>query len=206
MIRHGLVLVLGEYGEVEVVGHADDQGEDMAELLESRHPAVVLRYCKASERTEEILKEGIAGMITNGTPRILLMTANAEQLDVGLAVRRGVDGYVTEDDGPHRIVEAIVTLSRNQAWLSPQFATSFLSHYREGTVDRAGPAPQALLLSSRERMVLRLVALGLSNSELANELSVAESTVKTHISRILRKLDLRDRTQLARFAHESNVV
>jgi len=136
--------------------------------------------------------------------RIVLLTASVDDRRVDAAVRAGVDGFVLTAEAGTCLIAAVRAVAAGQAWLSPPFARRLLDLYRAAP---AVPRPtDGRRFSERERSVLRLVAHGRTNAEIANELVLGESTVKTHVSRLLTKLELRDRVQLAVFAHHHGLT
>ncbi|MDQ7908140.1 response regulator transcription factor [Phytohabitans sp. ZYX-F-186] len=136
--------------------------------------------------------------------RVVLLAGAADEVPVDRAARAGVDGFVLTAEAGTSLIAAVRAVARGDAWLSPPFARRLLDLYRAApAVPRANGGRR---LSERERSVLRLVAHGRTNAEIAHELVLGESTVKTHVSRLLTKLELRDRVQLAVFAHSHGLT
>lgn len=205
IVRRGIADILHDVDDIDVVGEVGDAGDRLREAVSELEPDVLLLHVRQPDSAPG-LAQWITEVSDGHNPSVLLMTLPGRRVGVWRAVRAGVDGYINEDDRPEDLVKAIRSLAAGEAWLPPPFAQELVDHYRRNTVDRMGTTPEAGVLSRRERTVVRLVALGHSNAEIATDLNLAESTVKTHVSRILRKLELRDRTQLAHFAHQANLV
>ncbi|MFC0533672.1 response regulator transcription factor [Phytohabitans kaempferiae] len=138
-------------------------------------------------------------------PRIVLLAGAVDDVPIDPAARTGIDGYVLTAEAGTSLIAAVRAVAAGQAWLSPPFARRLLDLYRAAPTPRPRPAG-GRRLSERERSVLRLVAHGRTNAEIAHELVLGESTVKTHVSRLLTKLELRDRVQLAVFAHHHGLT
>jgi DNA-binding NarL/FixJ family response regulator len=154
------------------------------------------------EATRRILESG-----GEDAPRILMLTTFDLDEYVYEALRAGASGFLLKDTPPEQLVSAIEVISQGEALLSPAITRRVISEFVKGT----GPKPQAQFprlqeLTAREREVLTLIARGLSNAEIAKTLFVSETTVKTHVARILMKLNLRDRVQAVVLAYESGTV
>ena len=139
--------------------------------------------------------------------RIIILTTFDLDEYVYEALRAGASGFLLKDTPPEQLVSAIEVISQGEALLSPTITRRVISEFVKGT----GPKPQAQFprlqdLTAREREVLTLIARGLSNAEIAKTLFVSETTVKTHVARILMKLGLRDRVQAVVLAYESGIV
>lgn len=205
IVAEGIRLILGDIDDITVVGEAHSCEEDLTRLVDQTNPDMLLVHCD-SVGAPDALTDHVHDSNDPHKRGVVMMAASGHAGDIGQVVRAGVNGYVTETDQPEDLVKAIRSVAADQAWLSPSIARELLEHYRSNTVERADPAPESIVLSPRERMVIKQIAQGQSNAEAASELMVASSTIKTHVSRILRKLELRDRTQLARFAHENGLA
>ncbi|BCB75963.1 response regulator transcription factor [Phytohabitans flavus] len=136
--------------------------------------------------------------------RIVLLAGTVDEAPVDPAARGGVDGFVLTAEAGTSLIAAVRAVAQGHAWLSPPFARRLLDLYRAAPM--APRAAGGRRLSERERSVLRLVAHGRTNAEIAHELVLGESTIKTHVSRLLTKLELRDRVQLAVFAHHHGLT
>jgi DNA-binding NarL/FixJ family response regulator len=143
----------------------------------------------------------LAGLDT----RVLVLTTFDLDEYVYEAVRAGASGFLLKDAPREQLVAAVQTVARGEALLAPSITQRLIERF-VARPSAAEAAPALAQLSGRELEVLRLLARGLSNAEIAAELVVGEATVKTHVARILRKLDLRDRVQAVVFAYESGLV
>jgi len=198
LVRTGFAMILEKAG-VEVVGQGADGEEGVALALEHR-PDVVLM---------DVRMPGVDGIeatrriaaVPDG-PRVLVLTTFDLDEYVFAAVEAGASGFVLKDVPPDDLVHAVRVVARGEAMLAPALIRRLLERFaRQGS-----PAPNAVQLSERESGVARLVARGLSNAEIAADLFLSEATVKTYVSRLLTKLDLRDRVQVAVWAYESGLV
>jgi DNA-binding NarL/FixJ family response regulator len=206
IVRAGFSALLGTQPDLEVVGSAAD-GAEAVRLCRQVHPDVVLMDVRMPTM------DGIeaTGRITAGSdpgigPRVLMLTTFDLDEYVYEALRSGASGFLLKDVAAERLFEAVRIIAAGDALLAPTVTRRLISEFA-----RLRPSPPAepdLLrgLTPRETEVLRLVAEGLSNGEIAERLVVGEETVKTHVSRILTKLGLRDRTQAVVTAYESGLV
>jgi NarL family two-component system response regulator LiaR len=193
IVRKGIRALLSEAGGFEVVGEADN-GQTAVLLAQQAQPDVVLM---------DLLMPGMDGIeatrqITSRQPktRILVLTSFAADNKVFPAIKAGALGYLLKDSSPDELVRAIHQVQRGEPSLHPTIARKLLQEIAR-PVERQ-PAPEAL--TARELEVLQLIAQGLSNQEIADRISVSESTVRAHVSRILGKLHLASRTQAALYA------
>jgi two-component system, NarL family, response regulator LiaR len=193
IVRKGIRALLATEPDVEVIGEADDGREAIAEVIRLR-PDVTLMDLVLPEI------DGIEAIdrITTAWPeaRILVLTSFATDDKVFPAVKAGARGYLLKDSGPEELVRAIRQVHRGEASLDPSIARKVLQELARGS-DRP---PTLDPLTPREVEVLRLVARGLGNQQIADELSLSEATVRTHVSTILGKLHLASRTQAALYA------
>ena len=200
IVRKGIRALLSEADGFEVVGEADN-GQEALLRAEETHPDVILM---------DLLMPGMDGIeatrqITSRQPktRILVLTSFAADNKVFPAIKAGAAGYLLKDSSPDELVRAIRQVHRGEPSLHPTIAHKLLQEIarpggRGEVTSPLPPAPDAL--TARELAVLRLIAQGLSNQEIADELAVSEPTVRTHVSRILGKLHLANRTQAALYA------
>ncbi|MFB6398027.1 LuxR C-terminal-related transcriptional regulator [Polymorphospora lycopeni] len=155
-------------------------------------------------------RDGIAvaaDLVRGDGPGVVMLADTADDADVDRAARAGVRGYLLEDDETALLMAGVKAVAAGDAWWSPRAARHLLAAYRRvAAADTPRRDPQVAGLTPRERGVIRLIALGRSNAEIATELLLGRATVKTHVSRVLTKLKLRDRTQLAAFAHRNGLV
>jgi DNA-binding NarL/FixJ family response regulator len=208
LVRAGFRMILDAEPEMEVVGEAAD-GREAIEQVRSLRPDVVLMDIRMPEldgleASRRILSDGVAG---DEAPRILMLTTFDLDEYVYEALRAGASGFLLKDTPPEQLVAAIQVVAAGDALLSPSITRRVISEFVKGT----GPKPQAQFprlqdLTARELEVLVLIARGLSNAEIAKALYVSETTVKTHVARILMKLGLRDRVQAVVLAYEAGVV
>jgi DNA-binding NarL/FixJ family response regulator len=208
LVRAGFRMILDAEPEMEVVGEAGD-GREAIDQVRSLRPDVVLMDIRMPEldgleASRRILADGVAG---DEAPRILMLTTFDLDEYVYEALRAGASGFLLKDTPPEQLVAAIQVVAAGDALLSPSITRRVISEFVKGT----GPKPQAQFprlqdLTARELEVLVLIARGLSNAEIAKALYVSETTVKTHVARILMKLGLRDRVQAVVLAYEAGVV
>jgi RNA polymerase sigma factor (sigma-70 family) len=201
LVRVGFRKILEGDAGIEVVGEAAD-GEEAIELARKLDPDVVLMDIRMPTL------DGIAATRTlaqgsNERPRVLVLTTFAIEEYVYDALRAGASGFLLKDAPPEQLLAAVHTVSRGDALLDPAITRTVIEEFARRPSARRELAAKLDALTEREREVFRLVARGLSNAEIARELVVTEGTVKTHVARILLKLDLRDRVQAVVYAYES---
>jgi DNA-binding NarL/FixJ family response regulator len=202
LVRSGFRLILELADGIEVVGEAAD-GREAVRLAKDLLPDVVLMDIRMPEldgieATRRLRQAGVEAKV------LVLTTFDLDEY-VYAAMRAGAGGFLLKDAPREQLVAAVRTVTRGEALLAPAVTKRLIERF----VVRPKPleaAPALGALSARELEVLRLVARGLSNGEIADELVIGEATVKTHVARILRKLDLRDRVQAVVLAYESGVV
>jgi DNA-binding NarL/FixJ family response regulator len=205
LVRAGLKMILQAQDDIEVVGEAADGG-DAVRLVEAAAPDVILMDIRMPimdgiEATRRLTSAGPA-------PRVLVMTTFDLDSNIIDAVRAGASGFLVKDSPAEELVHAVRVLADGQALLAPS-VTRRLLDLRGRTLrpipsegrDASGPS-----ITARELTVLKLVAHGLSNAEIARVMQLAPSSVKTHIGHLLAKLRLTDRVQLVVFAYEHELV
>ncbi|MEV6418652.1 response regulator transcription factor [Streptomyces sp. NPDC051662] len=198
VVRRGLRTFLEIQDDIEVVGEASDGAEGIARAEELR-PDVVLMDIKMPG-TDGI--EALRKLRELDNPaRILIVTSFTEQRTVVPALRAGASGYVYKDVDPEALAGAIRSVHAGHVLLQPEVAGALLAQDEPGSGQGRGTS-----LTEREREVLGLIADGRSNREIARALVLSEKTVKTHVSNILMKLDLSDRTQAALWAVRHGVT
>ncbi|GAA3426720.1 response regulator transcription factor [Streptosporangium nondiastaticum] len=201
MVRAGLRLVVESEPGMEVVGEASDGVEAVAVARRTR-PDVVLMDI-SMPRMDGL---AAAGQILGwpDPPKVVMLTTFDTDENLYAALRAGTSGFLLKVSPPEQLVEAVRVVVGGDALLDPAVTTRVIASF----AGRHEPAPPPHLaeLTPRELEVLRLLARGLTNAEIARELFVGEATVKTHVARVLMKLHLRDRAQAVVFAYESGVV
>jgi DNA-binding NarL/FixJ family response regulator len=211
VVRAGYIALLETQPDMTVVGSAAD-GAEAVRLCRERRPDVVLMDVRMPEvdgveATRELLAEhaGDGGDAGNG-PRVLMLTTFDLDQHVYDALSAGASGFLLKDIAAERLFEAVRLIAAGEALLAPTVTRRLIGEFAR-LRPRPPRRPDLLrLLTPRETEVLRLVAEGLSNSEIAERLVVSDETVKTHVSRILAKLGLRDRAQAVVAAYESGLV
>jgi DNA-binding NarL/FixJ family response regulator len=204
LVRAGFRMILEAEPDLVVAGEACD-GEDALIQVEACHPDVVLMDVRMPgldgiEATRRIL----SGKTHPGAKVIMLTTFNMDDY-VHDALYAGASGFLLKDAPPEQLVDGIRAVASGESLLSPAITRRLIEVYLDRRV--AGPPPVVLdSLTPREREILVLLARGLSNAQIADRLVVAETTVKTHVARVLMKLGLHDRVQAVIFAYESGVI
>jgi DNA-binding NarL/FixJ family response regulator len=206
LVRAGFRMILQDVTDIEVVGEAAD-GAAAVEVAERLRPDVVVMDIRMPildgiAATRRIVRDGAAPDV-----RVLVLTTFDADEHVVEALRAGASGFLLKDVTPDGFVDAIRTVAAGDALLAPSVTRRLLDRY----ADRLPPVSQerndALRdLTERETEVLTLIARGLSNREIADRLVLAEPTVKTHVSHVLDKLELRDRAQAVVLAYEAGLV
>ena len=201
MVRSGLRLILETEDDIVVVAEADN-GEEAVRLAGRERPDVVLMDVRMPvmdglEATRQVTTRH------PGTRVIVLTTFDLDDYVYG-ALRAGASGFLLKDAEGDQLVEAIRVIASGDAIIAPSVTRRLIAEFAERP--QAGPVTGLEELTDRELDVIRLVARGLSNSEIAEDLYVSETTVKTHVSHILSKLRLRDRVQAVVFAYESGLT
>ena len=198
LVRTGFAMILERAG-IEVLGHAGS-GEEGVTLALAQRPDVVLMDVRMPgmdgiEATRRLAAEP-------DPPRVLVLTTFDLDEHVFAAVEAGASGFLLKDVAPDDLAHAVRVVARGEAMLAPALIRRLLDRFSRPTSARAPAVP----LSERETAVARLVARGRSNAEIAAELFLSEATVKTYVSRLFTKLDVRDRVQVAVWAYESGLV
>ncbi|SCG65719.1 response regulator [Micromonospora inositola] len=201
LVRGGLRMILTAQPDIEVVADAAD-GEEAVLLAARCVPDVVLMDIHMAPTDGIAATERILA-VRNETRIIMLTTFDLDEY-VYRALRAGASGFMLKTTPPRELAEAVRTAARGDALLSPSITRRLIDHYT-ATATVVGN-PGLAELTARETEVLRMMALGLSNREIASELFVEEATVKTHVNRIFAKLGVRDRVQAVVLAYQSGVA
>lgn len=198
IVREGLRTFLELQDDMEVVGEASDGEEAAARALELLPDIVLMDLVMPRVNGIEATRR-----IRDGSPstRVIALTSFADDDKVFPAVKAGAAGYLLKDMRPQELAEAIRTVHRGEALLHPSVAAKLMQE-----LATAKPASPETALTEREHDVLQHIARGMSNREIAEALVVSEKTVKTHVSNILQKLHLADRTQAALYAVREGLV
>lgn len=205
LIRLGFRMVLGSAADLKVVGEADN-GQTAVAMTRDLDPDVVLMDVRMP------LMDGIEAtrQITASASRsrvLILTTFDLDEYAFG-ALNAGASGFLLKDADPTELIGAVRTISRGDAVIAPRMTRRLLDTFadRMPSPRQSSMGSHLAKLTPREREVLTEVAAGLSNSEIASRLAVAETTVKTHLGRILTKLELRDRVQAVVFAYQNGMI
>jgi DNA-binding NarL/FixJ family response regulator len=202
LVRAGLRALLEEDGTVTVVGEAAT-GEEALDLAGQLKPDVVLLDAglpglDSVETTRRLLAD-------SGVPVMLLANSEADEHTFA-ALRAGASGVVLKDTEPSELVRAVAILARGDALLSPSFTRRLIADFASRPEPSQPNDERVAVLTAREREVVGLVAMGLSNGEIAEELVLSPATARTHVSRAMVKLGARDRSQLVVFAYNNGLV
>jgi DNA-binding NarL/FixJ family response regulator len=203
LMRAGLKAVLSSDESIEVVGEAGD-GRSAIERTRRLRPDVVLMDVRMPDldgisATREVLA-------TSGEVKVVILTTFEQDDYIFGAINAGASGFLLKRTGPEELLAAIHTVAAGDSLLSPSVTRTVIDQVARQPTPQVGPSRLLDELTPREREVLELLARGLSNGEIASELVIEESTVKTHVKRVLMKLRLRDRIQAVIFAYENGVT
>jgi DNA-binding NarL/FixJ family response regulator len=205
LVRAGFRMILESQPDIHVLAEAAD-GEEAVAACRKHHPTVALIDIRMPaldgiEATRRIAASG------DSAPKILILTTFDLDQYVYDALRAGASGFLLKDAGPENLITAVRQVVHGDALLAPSITRRLIEKFAQP--DAAATEIDSNMIASltpRELQVLKLIARGLNNAEIANTLFLSESTIKTHVTRLLSKLDLRDRTQAVVFAYESRIV
>ncbi|MDT0202094.1 response regulator transcription factor [Nocardioides sp. AE5] len=196
LFRRGLTMLLGVEPGIEVVGEAGD-GIEGTELAASVAPDVVLLDVRMPKRT------GIEACVeikqTVPSAKIIMLTVSDEEADLYEAVKNGASGYLLKDSSIEEVAQAVRVVADGQSLISPSMAVKLIDEFKQMSRPERDPVP-GLRLTERELEVLRLVAKGLNNRDIARQLYISENTVKNHVRNMLEKLQAHSRMEAVMYA------
>ncbi len=207
MIRVGIRAILDSYDDITVAGDAVD-GRDAVRQARDLRPDVVLMDVRMPvldglAATRELLDPG---QYQADRPRVMMLTTFDADHYVYEALRAGASGFLLKDSSPDELAVAVRVVAAGEALLAPVITQRLIERFVEAAPRDPASHPLLRSLTDREREVLTLISRGMSNSEIAGSLVISEQTVKSHVSRILQKLGLRDRVQAVVFGYENGLV
>lgn len=208
LVRAGLRMILSAADDIEVVGEASDGGQ-VPEAVAAHRPGVVLM---------DIRMPGVDGLTATETlragpepPEVIVLTTFDADEHVLRALRAGAGGFLLKDTPPVEILRAVRSAARGEPTLSPTVTRRLINHVADGTPAGVAPSRARAMarfeqLSDREREVATAIGRGESNAEISEHLFMSVATVKAHVSRLLTKLEMTNRVQVALFVHDAGVV
>jgi DNA-binding NarL/FixJ family response regulator len=204
LVRAGLGLILESQADLAVVGQAAN-GEEAVAICQRAQPDIVLLDIRMPvmdglEAARRILNSG------SPPPRVLMLTTFDLDDYVYAALQSGASGFLLKDVSPEQLIAGVRSVAAGDSLLAPAITRRLIERFARPAASLPGAADKLAALTQREREVLQLMARGMSNAEIATELVLSEATVKTHVTRVLGKLALRDRVQAVVFAYESGLV
>ncbi|GAA0959014.1 response regulator transcription factor [Actinocorallia libanotica] len=204
LVRAGFRSILEDEDDVEVVGEAGDGDEAVAVCRERRPDVALMDVRMPGTDGLEATRRITADPRLDGVRVVILTTFDLDDY-VYSALRAGASGFLLKDTDPDELLHAVRAAHRGDALITPSVTRRLIAEFA-GRVKPPAPAPALNALTAREREVMELVAAGLTNDEIAARLVLSPATAKTHVSRILTKLAVRDRSQLVVLAYESGMV
>jgi DNA-binding NarL/FixJ family response regulator len=205
LVRGGFRALLSLDPNVEVVGEAGNGAEAIAVASRER-PDVILMDIRMPEMDGiEATRRILANEATSATRVLVLTTFDLDEY-VYEGLRAGASGFLLKDIAPEELIQAVHVVARGDALLAPSITRRLIEEFTKARSKNVATAPRLNELTDREREVLTLIARGLSNDEIAASLVISPATAKTHVSRIMSKLEARDRAQLVVIAYENGVV
>jgi DNA-binding NarL/FixJ family response regulator len=204
LVRAGFKMILDAEDDLDVVGEASD-GAEAVELARRLKPDVVLMDIRMPQLDGIEATRRVVALDGDPPVRVLMLTTFDLNEYVYEALRAGASGFLLKDVPPEQLAAGIRVVAQGEALLAPSITKRLIQEFAAAAPARATPPKGLDELTARELEVFKLVARGLSNAEIAAELIVSETTVKTHVARVLMKLGLRDRVQAVVLAYESGV-
>jgi DNA-binding NarL/FixJ family response regulator len=202
LVRAGFRSILDGEDDIEVAGEAGD-GATAVRVAAELRPDVVLMDVRMPHLDGLAATREIIARLPD-VRVVILTTFDLDEYVYG-ALRAGASGFLVKDTEPEELIHGVRVVARGDALLAPSVTRRLIAEFA-GRVERPAPSPRLASLTDREREVTTLVAAGLSNDEIAERLVLSPATAKTHVSRIMTKLDVRDRAQLVVLAYESAMV
>ncbi len=202
LFRRGLIMLLSGDTDIEVVGEASD-GITATELAVKTAPDVILLDVRMPRRTGVEACRGIKEAVPSA--KIIMLTVSDEEADLYESVKNGASGYLLKDSSIEEVAQAIRVVNEGQSLISPSMAVKLIDEFKQMSKPEREQGP-ALRLTERELEVLRMVAKGLNNREVAKELFISENTVKNHVRNILEKLQLHSRMEAVMYAMREKLL
>ncbi|MGZ7015410.1 MAG: response regulator [Acidimicrobiales bacterium] len=203
LVRSGFAMIIGAEPDLEVVGQAGD-GLEALTVVETTRPDLVLMDIRMPNLDGVEATRRLTGPNATHPTRVLILTTFDLDDNVFTALRAGASGFLLKDTPPDELIRAVRVVAGGDALIDPGVTRRLIEEFAllAGEATPTEPPPSLDALTDRELEVLRAMAKGLSNAEIADELFVSETTVKTHVGRVLMKLHLRDRVQAVVLAYE----
>ena len=206
LVRRGLTVLLTMEADIEVVGEAQD-GAGAIDLVRRTHPDVVLMDIRMPGTDGLAATRTLTADPATAATKVLILTTFDLDEHVFAALRAGASGFLPKDTAPKELLRAIRVVAGGDALLAPAVTRRLVEEFVRRAPEPPVKRPPGLdTLTARELEMLRAVAQGLSNAEIAEQLFVSYATVKTHVSSLLTKLDMRDRAQLVVLAYDAGIV
>lgn len=202
LFRRGLIMLLSGDSDIEVVGEAAD-GITATDLAVTTAPDVILLDVRMPRRTGVEACRAIKEAVPSA--KIIMLTVSDEEADLYESVKNGASGYLLKDSSIEEVAQAVRVVNEGQSLISPSMAVKLIDEFKQMSKPEREQGP-ALKLTERELEVLRLVAKGLNNREVAKELFISENTVKNHVRNILEKLQLHSRMEAVMYAMREKLL
>ncbi|WP_224275447.1 MULTISPECIES: response regulator [Nocardioides] len=202
LFRRGLIMLLSGDSDIEVVGEAAD-GVTATDLAVTTAPDVILLDVRMPRRTGVEACRAIKEAVPSA--KIIMLTVSDEEADLYESVKNGASGYLLKDSSIEEVAQAVRVVNEGQSLISPSMAVKLIDEFKQMSKPEREQGP-ALKLTERELEVLRLVAKGLNNREVAKELFISENTVKNHVRNILEKLQLHSRMEAVMYAMREKLL